>query len=104
MHHHVFGLFWLIGYQFSPHLRDIGKTRFWRTNKRARYGALNIVVTGLSLYLMCNWQKSSHIIVCCLVLYLSRGIFTTYGGQETINLSAGNLFASEAKTKAQSES
>ena len=37
----VFGLFWLLGYQFSPRLRDIGKTRFWRIDKKARYGALN---------------------------------------------------------------
>lgn len=37
----VFGLFWLLGYQFSPRLRDIGKTWFWRINKKARYGALN---------------------------------------------------------------
>jgi len=39
----VFGLFWLLGYQFSPRLRDIGKTRFWRVNRKARYGALNNV-------------------------------------------------------------
>jgi TnpA family transposase len=39
----VFGLFWMLGYQFSPRLRDIGKTRFWRTNKKARYGPLNKV-------------------------------------------------------------
>jgi TnpA family transposase len=39
----VFGLFWLLGYQFSPRLRDIGKTRFWRIDKKARYGALNKV-------------------------------------------------------------
>jgi len=39
----VFGLFWLLGYQFSPRLRDIGKTRFWRINRRARYGALHKV-------------------------------------------------------------
>jgi TnpA family transposase len=37
----VFGLFWLLGYQFSPRLRDIGKTRFWRIDKHARYGALH---------------------------------------------------------------
>lgn len=37
----VFGLFWLLGYQFSPRLRDIGKTRFWRIDKKARYGALH---------------------------------------------------------------
>jgi TnpA family transposase len=39
----VFGLFWLLGYQFSPRLRDIGKTRFWRFDKKARYGALGKV-------------------------------------------------------------
>lgn len=39
----VFGLFWLLGYQFSPRLRDIGKTRFWRVDKKARYGLLNQV-------------------------------------------------------------
>ena len=39
----VFGLFYLLGYQFSPRLRDIGKTRFWRINQKARYGALNKV-------------------------------------------------------------
>src|SRR6185436_6788623 len=25
----VFGLFWLLGYQFSPRLADIGETNFW---------------------------------------------------------------------------
>ena len=39
----VFGLFWLLGYQFSPRLRDIGKTCFWRFDKKARYGALGRV-------------------------------------------------------------
>ena len=27
----VFGLFWLLGYQFSPRLADIGESRFWRS-------------------------------------------------------------------------
>lgn len=39
----VFGLFWLLGYQFSPRLKSIGKTRFWRFDKKARYGRLNKV-------------------------------------------------------------
>src|ERR1700737_2375123 len=26
----VFGLFWLLGYQFSPRLADIGEATFWR--------------------------------------------------------------------------
>lgn len=54
----VFGLFWLLGYQFSPRLRDIGKTRFWRIDRKARYGALNKVArhhinTGLIVE---NWD------------------------------------------------
>ncbi len=37
----VFGLFWLLGYQFSPRLADIGRARFWRCDAQADYGALN---------------------------------------------------------------
>ncbi len=37
----VFGLFWLLGYQFSPRLADAGEARFWRINPDANYGALN---------------------------------------------------------------
>jgi len=37
----VFGLFWLLGYQFSPRLADLGESRFWRIDKEADYGGLN---------------------------------------------------------------
>ena len=37
----VFGLFWLLGYQFSPRLADIGETNFWRIDQKANYGLLN---------------------------------------------------------------
>jgi TnpA family transposase len=37
----VFGLFWLLGYQFSPRLADIGEARFWRIDRSADYGILN---------------------------------------------------------------
>ena len=37
----VFGLFWLLGYQFSPRLADIGETNFWRIDPKADYGLLN---------------------------------------------------------------
>ena len=36
----VFGLFWLLGFQFGPRLADIGGTRLWRMSKHAHYGAL----------------------------------------------------------------
>jgi len=37
----VFGLFWLLGYQFSPRLADAGEARFWRLDMQADYSALN---------------------------------------------------------------
>ena len=37
----VFGLFRLLGYQFSPRLADIGSARFWRITRTADYGPLN---------------------------------------------------------------
>jgi len=37
----VFGLFRLLGYQFSPRLADLGDARFWRTKPDADYGPLN---------------------------------------------------------------
>ena len=37
----IFGLFGLLGYQFSPRLADIGEARFWRLEGDADYGVLN---------------------------------------------------------------
>jgi len=37
----IFGLFWLLGYQFSPRLADAGESVFWRVDKTADYGSLN---------------------------------------------------------------
>lgn len=39
----VFGLFYLLGYRFSPRLADIGGSRYWRINREANYGDLNDV-------------------------------------------------------------
>ncbi len=39
----IFGIFRLLGYQFSPRLADIGGTRFWRADGKADYGALDEV-------------------------------------------------------------
>jgi TnpA family transposase len=39
----VFGLFWLLGYQFSPRLADIKHRRFWRMDRQADYGEFNTV-------------------------------------------------------------
>jgi TnpA family transposase len=39
----VFGLFWLLGYQFSPRLADLGEARFWRLDPTADYGVLNTI-------------------------------------------------------------
>jgi TnpA family transposase len=37
----IFGIFHLLGYQFSPRLADIGGSRFWRADGKADYGALD---------------------------------------------------------------
>ncbi|HEU5375555.1 MAG TPA: Tn3 family transposase [Ktedonobacteraceae bacterium] len=37
----MFGLFWSLGYQFSPRLAEMKETRFWRIDPTANYGPLN---------------------------------------------------------------
>jgi TnpA family transposase len=37
----IFGIFHLLGYQFSPRIADIGGTRFWRVDGKADYGILD---------------------------------------------------------------
>jgi TnpA family transposase len=37
----LFGLFWLLGYQFSPRLADVGDARLWRMDRGADYGPLD---------------------------------------------------------------
>lgn len=37
----IFGIFWLLGYQFSPRIADVGGARFWRVDTTADYGALD---------------------------------------------------------------
>ena len=37
----VFGLFRILGYQFSPRIADLADTRFWRLDPAADYGPLN---------------------------------------------------------------
>jgi TnpA family transposase len=36
----IFGLLWLLGYQFSPRISDVGGARFWRIDRSAEYGPL----------------------------------------------------------------
>jgi TnpA family transposase len=37
----IFGVFHLLGYQFSPRIADVGGARFWRVDPKADYGALD---------------------------------------------------------------
>lgn len=37
----ILGIFWLLGYQFSPRIADVGGARFWRVDSTADYGALD---------------------------------------------------------------
>ena len=37
----IFGIFYLLGFQFSPRLADAGGARLWRIDQKADYGLLN---------------------------------------------------------------
>jgi TnpA family transposase len=37
----IFGIFYLLGFQFSPRLADAGGARLWRIDPKADYGAFN---------------------------------------------------------------
>ena len=37
----IFGIFWLLGYQFSPRIADVGGARFWRVDPAGDYGPLD---------------------------------------------------------------
>ena len=53
----VFGLFWLLGYQFSPRLADIVEARFWRIDP-TDYGVLNTIARSSvnTKLIMRNWD------------------------------------------------
>lgn len=42
----IFGLFWMLGYLFSPRLADTGGALFWRIDPKADYGDLNAIARG----------------------------------------------------------
>lgn len=54
----VFGLFWLLGYQFCPRLADIGGARLWRVDRNADYGPLGEIAEGkINIKLITeNWE------------------------------------------------
>jgi TnpA family transposase len=41
----MFGIFHLLGYQFSPRIADVGGARFWRIDGKADYGALGALAS-----------------------------------------------------------
>ena len=59
----MFGIFHLLGFQFSPRLADIRGTRFWRVDPKADYGALD----GLARHrakmplVVQNWDDLLHL-------------------------------------------
>ncbi len=42
----VFGLFWLLGSQFSPRLADLGDAKLWRIDRKADYDPFNSLGKG----------------------------------------------------------
>jgi TnpA family transposase len=41
----IFGIFYLLGFQFSPRIADSGGSRLWRIDPKADYGAFNRLAT-----------------------------------------------------------
>ena len=54
----VFGLFWLLGYQCSPRLADVGEARFWRLDPLADSGVLNTIARARvnTKFIVRNWD------------------------------------------------
>jgi TnpA family transposase len=54
----IFGLFHILGYQFSPRLADVGESRFWRIDASADYGVMNGLArqTINQSLIMQNWD------------------------------------------------
>lgn len=42
----IFGLFYLLGYQFSPRIADAGEARFWHMHPQSNYGPLDGLSRG----------------------------------------------------------
>lgn len=51
----IFGIFHLLGYQFSPRIADIGGSRFWRVDRKADYGLLDeLAANRINVRLIAN--------------------------------------------------
>jgi TnpA family transposase len=76
----VFGLFWLLGYQFSPRLADLGDARLWRIDRKADYGPFNTlgkVIINLAL-IRENWPDMIRLAGSLKLGYLkAAGIMRT---------------------------
>src|SRR3546814_19708405 len=52
----LFGLFWLLGYRFSPRLADLGGATLWRIDRQDRTS----VVSGKSVVSTCRFGWSPY--------------------------------------------
>ena len=76
----IFGLFWLLGYQFCPRLADIGGTRLWRVGKTDQYGVLGQMAVGtINIKLILdNWDDLMRLVGSLKLGYLkATGIMRT---------------------------
>ncbi len=42
----IFGIFHLLGFQFSPRIADAGASRLWRVDRHAHYGMLDALAAN----------------------------------------------------------
>jgi TnpA family transposase len=71
----VFGLFRLLGYQFAPRIADLSDTRFWRIDRSADYGSLNVVARSR---IDLSWIERCWPDMLCVAGSLATGAVRAY--------------------------
>jgi TnpA family transposase len=63
----IFGIFHLLGYQFSPRIADVGGARFWHIDPRADYGVLDeLAAKKVNVRLIAgHWRALASIGMTC---------------------------------------
>jgi TnpA family transposase len=77
----IFGIFYLLGYQFSPRIADFGGARFWRVDAKADYGILDAIASNkINIKLIAeHWDDLLR-----LVGSLKRGVVRAAGLTRTL--------------------
>src|SRR3546814_1161796 len=72
----IFGLFWLLGYRFSPRLADIGGAKLWRIDRQASYGQFDEIAWGrIKINLIRENRSEEHTSELQSLMRISYAVF-----------------------------